>query len=777
LLDLYLPIIKNLFIKLVRSIMKIYLLFWMLMSASILAQNTGITTKIPQININNVNENVQQINEKTGHTSNLPAISINPVNAVNTNLMRKDHESQIAEPDFRKRWQIIPAGSTSVVKLNYASEKLENLSVELGLGQDVLDIIATTPLWIQPALTDNLRRINSYRLHLFVDLLKNAEKDYLDEVAYQIAHLSPQTLNKINPELIVKNVEYIYLIAPDLQYVELVEKGDDDDWFTTTKYHILNDGNPEWVEIPRDIYYQWILMPKLSDEEPSMGADVYNKFWREYVYNYADEGYPLLKDVIQNVEFMWDLKDHKWINKDTADNKLPFGDSLFAVQTLGRWVAQTLPERAKQPRPTQPNQILRDHNGNCGELEDLLNAGTRTALLPVRSVGSWPGDHVWNELWWDGHWYYYQVSWACGATFIEHHHTYPHKGLISAWRADGYTEQINELYNPVCSLKIKVFDNQNKPVDGAEVVFFSASYKDTHADEFYLGSWQQTDENGELNVLIGTDITYGYRLDSKIGHNPVPNNSIYAIRWNQLSEGGSIPQNIKIAGNMPASPVANKIDVNPKDEYKLRIKFNLPYHILYGGSFWTVKFALDDHEWSDFRTSGHIDFYICNEENYQKYLQSLPFDAYVVNSEVSEDSLEFVLPDRDNYYVIFSNKDKLTVSQLLQSNIELLKNESGDWVVIDSLDAVNNPTAIDEDHRSAIRTELTLAPNPASDYIEISGVSGDVRVYNVLGVQVLSISTATAYADSRQVRMDISELPNGIYFVHVGGSILKFVKI
>jgi hypothetical protein len=34
--------------------------------------------------------------------------------------------------------------------------------------------------------------------------------------------------------------------------------------------------------------------------------------------------------------------------------------------------------RTKDPRPVQPNQILHDHFGNCGELQDLFNAGART---------------------------------------------------------------------------------------------------------------------------------------------------------------------------------------------------------------------------------------------------------------------------------------------------------------------------------------------------------------------------------------------------------------
>ncbi len=752
----------------------ILILLLMIFPLTLLSQNREISTKLPETNMYPVSQNNSGININKGSTTNLPDIKSNSVGLEHYEVVKPKNNIQSDSIDLTRKWQIIPAGNSSVIKFNFANEKLENQSAELGISQEIIDAVRTAPLWIQPALLDNIRRLQPDRQLTFANMVKNSEKKYRDEIAFQIAHLSPQTLNKINPLLLEKNVEYIYIIAPDLHYVDLVEKGDENNWFTTTKYHVLVDNDTSWVEIPRDIYYWWILMPKLSDEEPSMGPDVYNKFWREYVYNYADEGYPLLKDVLKDVEFMWDCKDHHWDNKDTLDNKLPFGDSLFAVQILGRWVAQTLPERAKQPRPVQPNQILRDHNGNCGELEDLLNAGTRTALLPVCSVGSWPGDHVWNELYWKGHWWYYQVSWSCGATDLKEHHTYPNKGLISGWRADGYTWQVNDHYNPTCSLKVKVVDTKNNPVDGAEVVLFSASYHDTHADEFNLGSWATTDANGEMNILLGTNITYGFRVDSKIGHSPTSSNQIYAVRWNELAENGLVLQNIKINGSMPQPLQTNKISGTSLDKYKISIDYNVPNRILYGGSYWDANIGLDDYQWSDFRTPGSIDFYICDEENYNKYTQSLPFDAYEVQSDLTSSTLEFSLPKDENFYLIFSNQSKLNVSQVLQTDIKLLKNSTGDWKVIDSLKAVNNPTDV-EDYVIHNDIRLNISPNPVSSYLGISyylpeSDNVELSIYDYLGNKVNTIYKGFSKKGQNSIYWQLTNsenkiVDNGLYFL------------
>jgi len=80
-------------------------------------------------------------------------------------------------------------------------------------------------------------------------------------------------------------------------------------------------------------------------------------------------------------------------------------------------------------------------------------------------------------------------------------------------------------------------------------------------------------------------------------------------------------------------------------------------------------------------------------------------------------------------------------------------------------------------------TTTTLSPNPATDYIEINNVMLsetkhpvlNVKLYDVLGIE----HPATSWHPSKEgnIRLDISRLSPGVYFVSVGGRMYKFVKM
>jgi len=84
-----------------------------------------------------------------------------------------------------------------------------------------------------------------------------------------------------------------------------------------------------------------------------------------------------------------------------------------------------------------------------------------------------------------------------------------------------------------------------------------------------------------------------------------------------------------------------------------------------------------------------------------------------------------------------------------------------------------------------------IAPNPATDYIEINfpplvrglgDVARVVSVYNLLGVEVLKTTTPSLgdtppYQGGESIRIDISGLSPGVYFVLVGDIVQKFVKM
>ncbi|MCO5251183.1 MAG: C25 family cysteine peptidase [Candidatus Kapabacteria bacterium] len=81
---------------------------------------------------------------------------------------------------------------------------------------------------------------------------------------------------------------------------------------------------------------------------------------------------------------------------------------------------------------------------------------------------------------------------------------------------------------------------------------------------------------------------------------------------------------------------------------------------------------------------------------------------------------------------------------------------------------------------------VTISPNPASDYIEISSSSinptvnrrvdesSDIKIFNTLGECVVTVETR--HAVSLQ-RIDVSHLPVGLYIIKIGNFVEKFMVV
>ncbi|MDP2364201.1 MAG: T9SS type A sorting domain-containing protein, partial [Ignavibacteria bacterium] len=103
--------------------------------------------------------------------------------------------------------------------------------------------------------------------------------------------------------------------------------------------------------------------------------------------------------------------------------------------------------------------------------------------------------------------------------------------------------------------------------------------------------------------------------------------------------------------------------------------------------------------------------------------------------------------------------------------------------------AVTNITLDTQEFMNS-ETDLFLFPNPGTDFIEITkpyeglkpseGYSNSIRIFNVLGEEIIKISDSNISQFSipnSQLRINVSSLPTGIYFVRVGSKVSKFLKI
>ncbi len=87
-------------------------------------------------------------------------------------------------------------------------------------------------------------------------------------------------------------------------------------------------------------------------------------------------------------------------------------------------------------------------------------------------------------------------------------------------------------------------------------------------------------------------------------------------------------------------------------------------------------------------------------------------------------------------------------------------------------------TAIEENKNDI---QIVLSPNPAGDYIDVilNGVKHpviSVKVYDVLGVCVLTHPLAPS-REGESVRIDVSGLAAGVYFIMIDNKMYKFVKM
>jgi len=101
----------------------------------------------------------------------------------------------------------------------------------------------------------------------------------------------------------------------------------------------------------------------------------------------------------------------------------------------------------------------------------------------------------------------------------------------------------------------------------------------------------------------------------------------------------------------------------------------------------------------------------------------------------------------------------------------------------DGIYKCKNFTEVDNLHEN-VSTTLSLFPNPAGDYIEVSGFKvgahcneplqqENIQIYNILGECILSISQTL---NPNPQKIDVSTLPTGVYYLGAGSDGKMFVK-
>ena len=374
----------------------------------------------------------------------------------------------------------LPPNSDYIIRFD--SQNLSLLPQELeplttGLSETVIAAIAKSPRWIQPRLASqflNLDEQDSYAV-----VLLNASTQYADEIAFSIACCP---IGRVPPAgLLKENVESLYTIDQWISYAEIVEYNDGmGNYSSTLRYRVLENGTETSVILPPEIYYWYVVHPKITNEEIDA---VYGPLWRNYLTNHNDIGYPLLKEKLSAIQYLWDCQSYYQPGQrlwSVCINEHP-----TAIEAVSYWVGKTVPNQAIGDRPGQASVIAHEHNGWCGELQKIAVAGLRAMLVPSIAASNVGEDHVWREFYERG-WHENDNWWSDTGGAVDEPDIYAYgwgknMSAIYQWRGDGTIIQDTERYiheEDRITVDFKVQDLFLQPVDGARVIVLVKGPKD-----------------------------------------------------------------------------------------------------------------------------------------------------------------------------------------------------------------------------------------------------------------------------------------------------------
>jgi len=531
--------------------------------------------------------------------------------------------------------QIMPGSSNSVL-MDGGSGTLPSPGQRVGLPPECREALSVVPGWLRDDLQLKFRVLPHDQAVTLANLILDDEGNRtMDEIAFVAAHLSRETIMNeyFFPSIIKDNAELVYAHDELVPYATIVEKDD----YTTIVYN--TEEGP--LELPRDIYYWYVVHPDLGDELPTYVDPDYNyvedsprdrdygvppprgKFWRDWFFVHNKTGQPLLPDLL---------------NSTTT-----FLDGIRAVNT---WISESMTFTSDNERPNQPVRIYQKGIGRCGEHQDMRSAAGRAALLPIVPTSNNAEDHVWNEFWkgrwvhWDGTYdrpYIYEQGWG--------------KTLSSVWnqRGDGWTWDVTSRYTDVCPLDVTVTDQRGLPADGALVEIKTEMY---YVEELKTTTnFATTDHTGKLTFMLGDERNYWGTADGgELGNDPLTGD----VAPREIAMNTSAGTEYSVSFRLPKSAESPKYTPLPTGNsghfaFKANITYRVKDHITRG------KNAFTGDTFEDRGPGGDITAFILDQDEMRAYSMGGPFVAPYYRERVEGDQVEFTLWNYEPYYLVLWN--------------------------------------------------------------------------------------------------------------------------
>ena len=639
----------------------------------------------------------------------------------------------------------------AVFSLSSETIEVNDEIVLTSLAQQSVDL---APEWLQGHLIwkySILSESNQDRYGTL--LLAHQGQQYYDELAFTVAYVSWIIISStyFDETLLVDNAKGVYDTDPFLSYVNVNDYGGTD-YYSTTEYNTIVGTDTIWVEIPKEIYYHFVVMPKVSDERPLNDASVYDEFWRQYLWDMDDTGYPILNEVLnQNVLVFWDeqLKDYGWSTTPT------FTDSLHAVDIISKWTRAIIPDVATGNRPIQPNIIAHEHNGNCGETQDLLCASARVALIPTACTMDINEDHVWCEIWWDGEWrgWYVNTINNPNCAYDKDHGGSKDCSCIWTWRNDGYTWDDAAIYSQTCTFTVTVTDSSGVPVDNAIVLIASEGWQ---TSTLFLGTFGETDRNGQITFDLGDNQNYYMRIITALG--------IFGTSGYEEVIVNSIPAQNYYFDWSPPDPMPEleltEIAEGTWTKYLIQVHYDLPADLLNGRDY----YANPRSEYAEPLENGTADLFIVDSANWDLYQAGDAFDCYELIQGQSTGEAWFYAPHTDDWHVVFSGDRHQGLQTFAEAEFTLWEHDG---------------TGISGSVIPALGT--AIYPNPCADQTSLSFTTSapgitEVVLYDIHGRVVETLCDGLLDAGSHSLNLETSTLSTGLYFVKFKGEGLNSIR-
>ena len=590
----------------------------------------------------------------------------------------QQESSGSTEPANREDWEIID--SLNINKLlrpgNHLGAYYDNYDNSLKavdnqgeLISESVAAISKSPNWVKADLENVLSQLSEVDQQIWANVINDAIDPYIDEIAFTIANLSVAYLESdySYPQMIVENAQLIYDIDGDLSYVEVLDYGTsttDPDFYSTTRYWKHDaSGDLHQVEVPRDIYYWYIVHPKITDEIPAyidpahlesntthnnnIADPPIGQFWRNFLYNQNDEGYPKLRYLLENCDIAWNGTNL------SVDN---------AVGATERWIAQSMQFTSNNERPHQPVRIYRKHIGRCGEHADLRAAALRIALIPGTSILTISTDHTWNEFW-DEQWIHYDGGSVNNPLLYENGWGKTHASVFEI-RSDGVLFPVSERYSgEYATLTLYAFDQTGTPIDGAR---FILGVRDGTQIRFDNAGY--TDKEGKYVFTVGEGREYLAKMQSELGDDPI--SGAYALLVENAEAGEEYAFQFTSWDPMPTVPFSNITEPeSTNDDFRLAVEYDVPTQVVSG------DVMMDDVSNSVFYHSlssdGSINFFMADLVWYSNYYAGFAFDTFNNVINLDQGSAEYDIPYGDWWYAFFDNSYRLNNPQKIVGSINL----------------------------------------------------------------------------------------------------------